>query len=490
MPITEPQHVTVLTSLLTAPTDADKALVAKAFAFAQEKHKDQKRNSGEAYFVHLYETAKILADLGMSATVVAAGLLHDSVEDVGVTGEEIEREFGAEIRFLVEGVTKLGHVRYKGTDRYNESLRKLFVAMSQDLRVLIIKLADRLHNMRTLQYVPKEKQMRIAKETLEIYAPIASRLGVKILQRELEDIAFSYVYPKEYTEVQKLLKTKREEQEAHLKKFEKSLKKELAHEHITDFRMDTRVKGTYSLHKKLLRHDVDIEKIYDISALRVTVKDVPTCYRILGIIHGVWRPLPGRIKDYIALPKVNGYQSLHTTIFTGDGGIIEVQIRTEDMHSKAEYGVASHVGYKEGQQSDTGQAKNEIENGLKNSAQKNNWVQKLLEYQRDAGDTFIEDIKTDFFQERIFVFTPIGDVIDLPVDSSVIDFAYSIHSDIGSHLASAKVNGKFVAISTILHSGDRVEVETKKSAKPNRKWIEYCKTSMARRHIKSEVGEK
>ncbi len=478
-----------LTSLLKSPNERTtaageqgshdpKKLVEKAYRFAQEKHAGQKRLSGEPYFTHLFETAKILAELGMSATIVAAGLLHDSVEDVGVTPAEIEREFGAEIRFLVEGVTKLGHVRYQGTNRYNESLRKLFVAMSKDLRVLIIKLADRLHNMRTLQYVPKEKQLRIATETLEIYAPIANRLGVKILQRELEDIAFAYVLPEQYEAVLKLLKTKRAEQEAHLEKFEKSLKKELAREGVTDFRMDYRVKGLYSLYKKLVRHDMDIEKIHDISALRITVRDVPTCYRILGIIHGAWRPLPDRIKDYIATPKVNGYQSLHTTIFTGDGGIIEVQIRTEDMHTEAEYGIASHVGYKEGQ-------------GTKSRVQKkNDWVQKLLEYQHEAGDKFIDDIKADFFDERIFIFTPNGDVIDLPTGASIIDFAYSIHSDIGNHLASGKVNGKFVAISTVLHTGDRVEVETKKSAKPNRKWIEYCKTSMAKRHIRSELEGK
>ncbi len=464
-----------LISLLKSPTEANRKLVEKAYRFAEEKHAGQKRNSGEPYFTHLFETAKILTELGMSATVVTAGLLHDSVEDVGVTPEEIEREFGKEIQFLVLGVTKLGQLRYHGSSRYNESLRKLFVAMSKDIRVLLIKLADRLHNMRTLQYVPKEKQLRIAKETLEIYAPIASRLGVKILQRELEDIAFSYVLPTEFETVQKLLKKKRAEQEEHLDKFQKSLKKELAKNGVTDFRMDHRVKGLYSLYKKLKRNDMDIEKIHDISALRITVSDVATCYQILGIIHGAWRPLPARIKDYIASPKLNGYRSLHTTIFSGDGGIIEVQIRTEEMHREAEYGIASHVNYKE---------------GVSFKKRKHDWVRELVEFQKEAGEEFIDGIKTDFFEERIFVFTPKGDVIDLPVGSSVIDFAYSIHSDIGNHIGSAKVNGKFVAIATELHGGDRVEIETKKSAKPNRKWIDFCKTTMAKRHIRSALDEK
>ena len=510
---------TDLLKILICNTETDKKIVEKAFVFAEEKHREQKRNSGEPYFHHLFETAKILAELGMSGTVIAAGLLHDSVEDVGVTSEEIEKEFNPEIRFLVEGVTKLGKIRYQGTDRYNESLRKLFVAMSKDIRVLIIKLADRLHNMRTLEHVPKEKQLRIAKETLEIYAPIANRLGVKIIQRELEDLAFAYVFPEQFRDVEELLKLKRETQEMFLETFQKSLQKELAKENITNFKLDYRVKGLYSLYKKLLRNNMDVEKIYDISALRVTVKDIATCYRVLGIIHGAWRPLPDRIKDYIASPKLNGYQSIHTTIFTGDGGIIEVQIRTEEMHKEAEYGIASHISYKEGLKKKQMNpnllwikrilplshfAKEKAIDTLSSERVKDEdetskiiipnilsdiplWVKELVEYQKEAGEEFIEDIKTDFFEERIFVFTPVGDVIDLPIDSSIIDFAYSIHSDIGNHLAGAKVNGKFVAISTILHNGDRVEVETKKNSKPSRKWMEFCKTTMARRHIRTEM---
>ena len=457
------KEIKEILSLLHNLKDTDIALIQKAYDFAKKAHEGHLRASGEPYFNHVFSTAKSIAELDMEAVTISAGLLHDVLEDTIVKPEDIEREFGKEIQFLVEGVTKLGKLKYHGATRHSESLRKLFVAMSHDIRVLIIKLCDRLHNMKTLDFIPKEKQLRIAKETLEIYAPIAYRLGIKKIQRELEDLAFSYVYPEDFKKIQKLLKTKRAEQEIHLDKFQKSLKKELAKNGITDFRMDNRVKGLYSLHKKVLKYDTEVEKIYDISALRIMVRDVSDCYKILGIIHGAWRPLPGRIKDYIATPKLNGYRSIHTTVFTGDGGIIEVQIRTEEMHREAEYGIASHISYKEKSVPD--------------------WVKKLVEYQKSAGEGFANDIKTDFFEERIFIFTPKGDVIDLPKNASVIDFAYSIHSDIGDHMSGAKVNGKFVAINTVLQNGDRVEVETKKSAKPSFKWLGFCKTSMAKRHI-------
>ena len=451
-------------SLMDNPTEEDKKLIEKAYNFALNAHEGHVRKSGEPYFNHLYGTAYNIASIHADSKTIAAGFLHDTIEDTSVTEEEIKKEFGEEILFLVEGVTKLGKIRYHGTNRYNESLRKLFVAISKDLRVLIIKLSDRLHNMQTLEHVPKEKQLRIAKETLEIYAPLAYRMGIKTLQRELEDLSFSYVYPKEFEEIKKILKKKKDEVEKHLDNFEKSLKKELAKNNITDFKMDHRVKSMYSLYKKLVKYKWDVEAIYDISALRVTVKEVSDCYRILGIVHGAWRPLPGRIKDYIASPKLNGYRSIHTTIFTGDGGIIEVQIRTEEMHNEAEYGVASHLSYKEGKKT-------------------SNWIQEMVDFQKEAGEDFLEHAKKDFFEERIFVFTPIGDVIDLPKDSTVIDFAYSVHTDLGNQLVGAKINGKFMAINTKLQSGDRVEVETKKNSKPNKKWLENCKTTLARRRI-------
>ncbi len=358
--------------------------------------------------------------------------------------------------------------------------------------------------MQTLEHVPKEKQIRIASETLEIYAPIAYRLGIRKLNRELEDLAFKFVLPEEYTEVASLVKQKQGTETIALEKFMRTLKKELAKNDVTNFKTDFRIKGLYSLYKKLKRKDID--KVYDISALRVIVPTIADCYRVLGIIHSSWRPLPGRIKDYIAFPKPNGYQSLHTTIFTGDGGIIEVQIKTEEMSQEAEYGIASHISYKQNQQNNKKKIANPnllwvkkilpLTENWNEKSQKTKpklnlddvprWVKDLVDYQKEAGDeTFLDEIKTDFFEERIFVFTPKGDVIDLPADSSVIDFAFAVHSDIGLRVAGAKVNGKFVAIYTTLKNGDRVEIETKKNAKPNRKWIDYCKTTMARRHIRA-----
>lgn len=490
-----------ITSLLQNPTEKDIALIQKAYNFAKAKHEGHKRNSDEPYFNHLFATAKNIAELGMSSTTISSGFLHDVIEDAGVTSDEIGKEFGAEVLFLVEGVTKLGKIKYQGTNRYNESLRKLFVAMSQDIRVLIIKLCDRLHNMQTLDSVPKEKQMRIATETLEIYAPIAYRLGIKKLQRDLEDLAFAYVFPKDFEEIKKILKNKKEEVEHHLEDFEKSLKKELAKNDVTNFSMDHRVKSLYSLYKKLQKYKGDVEAIYDISALRVTVPEVADCYKVLGIIHGAWRPLPERIKDYIASPKLNGYRSIHTTIFTGNGAIVEVQIRTADMHKEAEFGIASHISYKEGGKKKStnpnllwikkilpttnSEGEKEGEKIYRDSKAVDvpSWIKELVEYQKEAGDDFLDHAKNDFFEERIFVFTPKGDVIDLPKDSSIIDFAYAIHTDIGNHLSGAKVNGKFTAITSTLQNGDRVEIETKKNSKPNYKWLEFCKTTMARRRV-------
>jgi guanosine-3',5'-bis(diphosphate) 3'-pyrophosphohydrolase len=502
-------------SLMHNPSKEDVAFVQKAYDFSKKVHEGHFRNSKEPYFNHLFATVKNIATLGMGATTIVAGFLHDSIEDAKVTPEEIEKEFGKEILFLVEGVTKLGKIKYHGTTRYNESLRKLFVAMSQDIRVLIIKLCDRLHNIQTLEFVPKEKQLRIATETLEIYAPIAYRLGIRKLNRELEDTAFKYVYPEDYAKVVKLLKQKENIQTEYLEEFSKTLKKALAENEVLDFHIDYRIKGLYSLYKKLKRENFEIEKIHDIAALRVVLPSIADCYKVLGIIHSNWRPLPGRIKDYIAFPKPNGYKSLHTTIFTGDGGIIEIQIKTEEMYRDAEYGITSHISYKKVQNSLSGKKAKLttspdllwVQNILprqkdwsKDTADKKDkglnlddvpsWVRDLVEYQKEAGETFIDDIKTDFFGERIFVFTPIGDVIDLPRGSSVVDFAYAIHTDVGNRMAGAKINGKFVALDTLLKNGDRVEIETKKSAKPSRKWMEYCKTTMAKRRIQNALDGK
>ncbi len=491
-----------ITKLLTSATKADKELIAKAYNFAQDAHKDHTRNSGEPYFSHLGETAKILALYDMSATTIAAGLLHDTLEDANVTPETLAKEFGNEILFLIEGVTKLGKLRYHGTDRHNESLRKLFVAMSEDIRVLMIKLADRLHNMRTLSHVPKEKQKRIAAETLEIYAPVAYRLGIRKLSRELEDLAFPFVLKEEYEKLQAVSKERYETNLESLEKFLKSIKKELAKTGVPFLRTEYRVKGLYSLFKKLQTKKKAPEEVYDILAIRIIVKELQDCYRALGIIHASWRPLPGRIKDYIAFPKPNGYQALHTTVFTGDGNIVEVQIKTEDMYRDSEFGIASHIAYKGGgknrkipesllwiehlmprRKADYAMsAKGKFEDVP-------HWIQELVSHhnQEKDHDAFREDLRKDFFEHRIFVFSPIGDVVDLPIESTPVDFAYSIHSDIGNHMSGAKVNGKLVSLDTKLHNGDIVEIITKSSAQPNRKWLEFAKTTMAKRHIRSGI---
>lgn len=497
-------NIKEISILMNSPSKKDTELIDKAYNFAETAHKDHKRSSGEPYFNHLVETAKLLAELNMDALTISAGLLHDSIEDVGVKEEDIKKEFGEEIFFLVNGVTKLGALKYRNNKRHLESMRKLFVAMSQDIRVLMIKLADRLHNMRTLQYVKKEKQRRIATETLEIYAPLAYRLGIRKFSRELEDLSFQYVYPAEYEKIKALVKDKNKKTLHRLEKFIKSLRKALAKENIINERIDYRIKGLYSLYNKLKRKNKEIEDVYDLLAIRIYAKTVSDCYKILGIVHGIWRPLPGRIKDYIAFPKTNGYQSLHTTIFTGDGSIIEVQIRTEGMHKNAEYGVASHILYKKDtQETDQNSNVNWFKNLLPNIINFSNssktygainndipkWIKQLVETQKgitENGD-FLDTIKSDFFEERIFVFTPKGDVVDLPRESSPIDFAYAIHSQIGDHTGSVKINGKMVSLATKLKNGDIVEIITKDSNRPTRKWLDLVKTSLAKKNIKSKI---
>lgn len=498
---TDNMNVKEITNLIDSPTAEDMALIEKAYNLAEEAHAGVIRKSGEPYFNHVFETAKILAELKMCPTTICAGLLHDSIEDGVLTEEKIKAEFGDEILFLVNGVTKLGKLKYRGAERHIESLRKLFVASAQDIRVIIIKLCDRLHNMRTLQYVRPDKQHRIALETLEIFAPLAYRLSIRKLSRELEDLSFPYVFPKEYEKVKELIKLKSTETLPKLEKFMKSVKKALAENGLTNFNTDYRQKGLYSLSQKINRKDGDIEKIYDILALRIFTDSVADCYKALGIIHNKWRPMPGRIKDYIAMPKANGYQSLHTTVFTGDGAIVEVQIRTHDMHKQAEFGIASHLSYKDtknNQNKELSWFSQFLPKSLSAFFQRKptsqnapEWMKELVESQKEsAGEEMLEELKTDFFSERIFAFTPKGDVMDLPIGSSVIDFAYAIHSDIGNHMSSAMINGKIASLHTVLKNGDQVEIITKKNAKPNRKWLDYTKTTMAKRFIRSALNIK
>lgn len=500
--------------LMDSPSAEDIALVEKAFAFSQEAHKDHKRYSGEPYFTHPFLTAKELAKLSMGAKTIAAGLLHDTLEDVGVKPEVLEKEFGKEVRFLVEGVTKLGRLKYRGAERHRESLRKLLVATGQDARVLIIKLMDRLHNMRTLGHVPESKRMRIALETLEIYAAIAHRLGIGIVRRELEDLAFEHAYPKEYAETRRLLTERSKETLERLEKMARTLRKALAENGITQFRTDYRVKGLYSLWRKLQRKEGDISKIYDVAALRIIVTDIADCYRALGIVNNLWQPLPNKIKDYIAFPKPNGYQSLHTTVFSGDGGIVEIQIRTEEMHQEAEYGITAHVLYKEPSEEGPAALKSgrsgssfdwikSLIPGFKRAPAKTNgdaperpakrygaqagpeWLQELGNEEHDPD--FETTLRSDIFTQRVFVFTPTGDVVDLPVHATPIDFAYAIHSDIGDHVFGAKINNKLVQLDTSLKNGDIVEIITKRAAHPKSKWLDFAKTTLARRHIRNAI---
>lgn len=497
-----------ITNVMQKPSAKDLALLVKAYEFASAEHKGHMRYSGEPYFIHLLETAKIIAELGADASAIAAGLLHDSLEDIGVKPESIREEFGEEILMLVEGVTKLGRIRYRGVDRYSESMRRLFIASAKDIRVLIVKLADRLHNMRTLSHVPKEKQKRIAQETLEIYSPLAYRLGIRKINRELEDLAFPFAYPAECERVRALLKQKAPELPKKLEKFHKSVRKELAGQHIAIVGSSIRLKGLYSLYTKLKNRDWDIEKIYDLLAIRIIVPTVEDCYRVLGAVHGHWRPLPGRIKDYVAFPKLNGYRSLHTTVFTGDGSIVEIQIRTEEMHRESEYGVAVHFGYKEtsrtrekvdlatlGGRLFTGllswRAKGTGRGGSVVESERSgipNWVRELGNLDTAFEEQeFWQHLRDDFFKNRIFIFTPKGDVVDLPAGSCPIDFAYAIHSDIGDHLVGVKVSGRLVSIETPLQNGDIVEILTKKNARPTAKWLEVAKTTVAKKHIRNAL---
>lgn len=506
----------ILTNLSGTATPEDRDLITRAYECAKEAHKNHKRRSGEPYLTHLVAVARLLGEIGMGPKTIAAGLLHDAIEDTDTTAEEIREKFGDEILFLVEGVTKLGSVRYHGADRHNESLRKLFVATSQEIRVLMIKLADRLHNMQTLEYIPKEKQKRIAQETLEIYVPVAHRLGMGLFRKELEDLAFPYVYPEEYAKVKKIAGAALKRAPDTLEKLRKTMQKTLAEAGFKDFKTSSRVKGMYSLYNKLSRRGWDIDAVYDLLAIRVIVPTIEECYRVLGIVHELWRPLPQRVKDFIAFPKPNGYQSLHTTVIAHDRTILEVQIRTEEMHREAEFGVASHLMYKQirnGERFSYFQWRawaslipslfhpfwrrtREDSTPVSNSAEENKeripvWIQEIADAHQETGsaDRFVTDLRQDFFSQRIFIFTPEGDVVDLPIGASPIDFAYAVHTDIGDHIAGAKVNHKLVHIDTPLQNGDIVEIITKPSSRPTQKWLAFAKTSLARRKIRMALGE-
>ncbi len=458
-------------------------VVARAYAFSENAHRGQKRKTGEPYFNHVAATGEILASWNLDETTIAAGLLHDTVEDTTVTREDIVKHFGEDIAFIVDGVTKIGKVKYRGEDNRAENMRKLILALSHDLRVIFVKLADRLHNMRTLAALPAIKQKRIALETDEIYAPLAYRLGMQNISGELQDLAFPYLHAKEYEWLKKTAGARYDERLKYLEKLKPEVEKLLTENNIIPESIDFRAKRYASLYKKLLKHGMDLEKIYDLVAMRVIVASMPTCYAALGIIHEKWPPLPSRIKDYIALPKANGYRSLHTTVIGPGGKIIEFQIRTPEMHETNETGVAAHWLYKQG----TSGAEN-----TKDLA----WINQLRAWQERAvgdganADDFLEAMKVEFFRDRIFAITPKGAVVDLPADATPVDFAYHIHSDLGDSTTGARVNGALVALDYKLQSGDMVEILTQKGKHPSESWLAFVKTSAARDHIRASIRAK
>jgi GTP pyrophosphokinase len=445
---------------------AEVALIKRAYAVAEKAHAGQTRASGEPYVQHCLNVAVILAELRLPAAVIAAGLLHDTVEDTAVTLDELRRDFGEEVGTLVDGVTKLAQlprVSKDGNapiDRNKESLRKTFLAMSDDVRVVLIKLADRLHNMRTLQFVRPEKRERIARETLEIFAPLANRLGIWQIKSELEDLAFRYTDPERYREIAARVADRQEDRERTMARIVAQVKTALAESHI-EADVSGRPKHIYSIYKKMERKSADFEGVYDVRAVRVIVKDVPTCYSALGVIHSLWKPVPGQFDDYIATPKDNFYQSLHTAVVYDDGKTLEVQLRTLEMHISAEYGIAAHWRYKEGAKRDEAYEK------------RITYLRSLMEGPRDVEEAseFLDALKRDVFEDRVYAFTPRGDIIDLPVGSTPIDFAYHVHTSVGDRCRGAKVNGRLVGLDYHLKTGDQVEVLTAKQGGPSRDWL-------------------
>lgn len=457
-------------------TKKDRDLIAQAYDFAKIAHNGQLRKSGEPYFVHVFTTAKNLAEIGMDSTIIAAGFLHDVLEDTEVKEDEMRQVFGDEITNLVLSVTKLGTVKYTGIQRNVENLRKFFVSIADDMRVIVIKLADRLHNIETLEHVRPDKQKRIALETLEVYAPLADRLSMGKLKGRLEDAAFPYAYPQEYEKTKILRESRTDTAMPELLKVEKNLKKIFNDYHLKNIQIDHREKHLYSLWKKLEKYQMDINHVYDIIAMRVIVKNIEECYLALGLIHGTYKPLPGRIKDYIALPKPNGYRSIHTTIITDTGSIIEIQIRTLEMHKEAEYGLAAHFAYKE---------------NINGNDEKYAWIKELRDAQQDETniDNFFKNLKTDFFHDRVFAFTPKGEIINLPEGGSVLDFAFNVHSEIGMHAEAGEVNGKYAKLDYKLKNGDVVKIIINKKINPSSKWLSFVKSSIARKHIEKYLKQ-
>jgi GTP pyrophosphokinase len=457
----------------------DLEIIRRAWAFCIHQHEGQKRASGEPYIIHPLEVCQILADMKMDSTAIAAGLLHDAVEDTDVTSPEIAKRFNEQVAHIVEGVTKLDKIKFANReDHQAENIRKMLLAMVTDVRVVLIKLADRLHNMRTLEHLKPEKQQKIARETLDIYAPLAHRLGMGKLRGELEDLAFRYTDPYVYKQVEEEVENLRGANEEFLSTIVAALQAKLEESGI-HARVESRIKRLYSIQQKLAAQKIPVDQVYDLLAIRVICHTVAECYAILGLLHSQWRPVPGRIKDFIAMPRPNLYQSLHTTLIAPGGHQFEVQIRTEDMHRIAEEGIAAHWKYKAG---DTVSAKDE---------QRLAWVRQLMEWQREMTDPneFMSTLKIDLYPEEVYTFTPKGKVVVLPKDASPIDFAYAIHTEVGNTTIGAKVNGRIVPLRTRLRNGDICEIQTQAGHAPSRDWLSFTKSSRARNKIKHWLNE-
>ncbi|MEK9209545.1 MAG: RelA/SpoT family protein [Patescibacteria group bacterium] len=463
----------------------DLILIKKAFEKIKEVYQDDRRLTGEPCLSHLTKVAGKSARLKLDAQTIAASLLHDAIEDKKMELSEIKKEFGENIAFLVKSVTEIDEVKYHGVEETTEAIRKMFLAMAKDIRVVFIKFIDRLENLKTLDVFPLEKRRRKALETLEIYSPVANRLGMGEMKAELEDAAFKYVWPEEYQFIIQETQKRMPECQKYLEKIKPLIQKELEKEKIKVVDIHSREKHYYSLWKKLKSREMDWEQITDLAALRIVVENIEDCYRALGALHKLWKPLPGKIKDYIALPKPNGYQSLHTTVFCEEGKITEFQIRTSEMHEAAEYGIAAYWAYEE--------VGKEIKAGKKIRPKNFEWVKQLADWQKEfkkekqSPTEFLESLKLDLFKDRIFVLTPKGDVIDLPEGATSVDFAYHIHSEIGHRMTGAKANGKMISFSRPLSSGDIVEILTGRNQKPSLEWLNHAKTQLAKGHIRSAL---
>jgi GTP pyrophosphokinase len=458
--------------------DADAELLRRAYVFSAFEHKGQVRHSGEPYLVHPLEVADLLADMKLDVVAVAAGLLHDIVEDTQTPIERIKELFGADVAHVVEGVTKLGAIPFSSSEeRQAENFRKMLLAMVDDIRVILVKLADRLHNMRTLHHLPEERRVKIAQETRDIYAPIANRLGMSKVKNELEELAFRYLEPQAYEALRKRVEARRRATEGLIEELSRTISAKLAEAQVPVIHIDGRIKRLFSIHQKLKKQKIDLDQVYDFMALRIITASIKDCYAALGIIHQTWSPVPGRIKDFIAMPRPNGYQSLHTSVVSDRGFPFEVQIRTAEMHRVAEEGIAAHWKYKEGR------------HGASRDEQYFVWLRQLLEFQQEVRDPqeFLQNLKVELYPEEVYIFTPKGEVKALPRDASPVDFAYAIHTDVGHQCTGARVNGKMVPLRTRLRNGDIVQVITTPGHHPSRDWLNFVVTSRARNKIKHYI---